>query len=147
MSVSIISGNAFLDCNSLSEILVLSTIPPTLSYWYDEAMPFYSVNKSIPVYIYKGTKGAYKAADGWCEFTNFVETDFSGIEGSEISAPEIKVVNGNNIAINDYYGKLRIVSLSGQVVKEMTVNGYAQINLTKGAYIIVTNNNSQKVIL
>ena len=57
------------------------------------------------------------------------------------------VGNGNNIAINDYYGKLRIVSLSGQVVKEMTVNGYTQINLAKGTYIIVTKNNSQKIIL
>lgn len=147
MSVSIISENAFLDCNSLSEIFVLSPIPPTLSYGFDEGMPFYSVNKSIPVYIYKGTKASYKAADGWCEFTNFVETDFTGIKESEISAPEIKIINGDNIAINDYYGKLRVVSISGQVIKEITVNGYTQIDLPRGAYIIVTNNNSQKVVL
>ena len=56
MSVSIISGYAFLECCSLSEIFVMNTIPPTLSYWGFEVMPFYRVNKSIPVYIYKETK-------------------------------------------------------------------------------------------
>lgn len=36
--------------------------------------------KDIPVYIPKGTKELYRMADGWDYFTNFIETDFSGIE-------------------------------------------------------------------
>ena len=147
MSVSIISQNAFLDCNSLSEIFVLSTIPPTLSYGFDEGMPFYSVNKSIPVYIPIGSISKYKSAEGWNEFTNFIESDFTGIEDSNISTTEIKVIAGNGIDICNYYGKLQVISLAGQVLKDTYVNGSAQITLPKGAYIIVTENKSQKVVL
>ena len=75
--------------NNLKSIYSLAEYPPFI---YSNT--FNNVDKSIPVYIYKGTKAAYKAADGWCEFTNFVETDFTGIKESEISAPEIKIVNG-----------------------------------------------------
>ena len=133
---------AFVGCTGLKEIYSLSIIPANC-----DTDAFLDVDTSIPIYIPVGTKAAYQSAPEWKNFTNFIESDFTDIKDNKVSTYNIKTIVGNGIAINDYYGKLRIVSLSGQVVKEMTVNGYAQIDLPKGAYIIVTNNNSQKVIL
>ena len=42
---------------------------------------------------------------------------------------------------------MRIVNLAGQVVKDVYVNGYIQLSLPKGIYIVVTEDSSQKVIL
>lgn len=54
---------------------------------------------------------------------------------------------GCGIEIEDYYGKLRIVNLAGQIVKDSYINGFSQIELPKGAYIVITKNNYQKIIL
>ncbi|MBR3608670.1 MAG: T9SS type A sorting domain-containing protein, partial [Bacteroidales bacterium] len=81
------------------------------------------------------------------DFTNFIESDFTGIEDSNISTTEIKVIAGNGIDICNYYGKLQVINLAGQVLKDTYVNGSAQITLPKGVYIIVTDNRSQKVVL
>ena len=83
----------------------------------------------------------------WEDFTNFIESEFTGVEEEEVSASDIKVILGNGIEINDYYGRMRIVNLAGQVVKDVYVNGYIQLSLPKGIYIVVTENSSQKVIL
>jgi hypothetical protein len=90
---------------------------------------------------------AYKSAAVWRKFTNFIESEFTGVEENEISASDIKVISGNGIEVNDYYGRIRIVNLAGQVVKDVYVNGYIQLSLPKGIYIVVTENSSQKVIL
>ena len=62
----------------------------------------------------------------------------------ELSCEKIKDLV---IEINDYYGRMRIVNLAGQVVKDVYVSGYIQLSLPKGIYIVVTENSSQKVIL
>ena len=108
---------------------------------------FNGVNSSIPVYVPKGATNNYYWEEGWDYFYNFIESDFVGVEDEEISTSEIKVIAGSGININEYYGNIRIVNLSGQVVKDLFVNGSAQISLPKGIYIVVTNNKSQKVVL
>ena len=90
---------------------------------------------------------AYKSASEWKEFTNFIESEFTGVDEEVISTSDIKVISGNGIEINDYYGRIRIVNIAGQVVKDAYVNGYIQLSLPKGIYIVVTENYSQKVIL
>lgn len=143
-SVNEIRDYSFIECG-LTEIFCLNPEPPLLND--DIPSIFEAVDKSIPVYIPIGSISKYKSAEGWNEFTNFIESDFTGIEDSNISATEIKVFAGNGIDICNYYGKLQVISLAGQVVKETYVNGSAQITLPKGAYIIVTENKSQKVVL
>lgn len=56
--------NVFKGCQSLASIKVFATKPPMVN----ETL---GVNKSIPVYVPEESIEAYKAADGWCEFTNF----------------------------------------------------------------------------
>ena len=141
-SVTSIGCGLFEDCSGLTEIYSLSSEPAVC-----DVLPFWGVDKTIPVYIPFGSKSAYKSAAEWKEFKNFIESEFTGVEENEISASDIKVISGNGIEINDYYGKLRIVNLAGQVVKDVYVSGYIQLSLPKGIYIVVTENSSQKVIL
>ena len=126
----------------MTEIYSLSSDPAVC-----DANSFEGVDKTIPVYIPFGSKGAYKSAAEWEEFTNFIESEFTGVEENEIYASDIKVISGNGIEVNNYHGSIRIVNLAGQVVKDAYVNGYIQLSLPKGIYIVVTENYSQKVIL
>ncbi|MBR2475573.1 MAG: T9SS type A sorting domain-containing protein, partial [Bacteroidaceae bacterium] len=141
-SVTAIGCGLFEECSGLTEIYSLSSIPAVC-----DVLPFWGVDKTIPVYIPFGAKNAYKSASEWKDFTNFIESEFTGVDEEVISTSDIKVISGNGIEINDYYGRIRIVNLAGQVIKETYVNGSAQISLPKGIYIIVTENNSQKVVL
>ena len=137
--VSEIGLSAFAD-TYLEAIYSLAEYPPFIY-----TSTFKGVDKTIPVYIPKGTKEDYELE--WSEFTNFIETDFAGVEDNEITNNEIKVIEGNGIEISDYYGRIRIVNLAGQVVKDVYVDGYIQLSLPKGIYVVVTEDNSQKVIL
>ena len=138
--VSEIGENAFGGNYPLRYIYSLAEYPPLI---YNNTFNY--VPKTIPVYIPKGTKEDYEFE--WSEFTNFIETDFAGVEDNEITNNEIKVIAGNGIEISDYYGRIRIVNLAGQVVKDVYVDGYIQLSLPKGIYVVVTEDNSQKVIL
>ncbi|MBR5241227.1 MAG: leucine-rich repeat protein, partial [Muribaculaceae bacterium] len=137
-----IGEQAFYGCTDVEAIYSLNSTPPAC-----ELYAFYGIDLSIPVYVPKGSTAAYSSAEEWKYFFNFVESDFVGVENQEVSTSEIKVIAGNGVEINDYYGNLRIVNLSGQVVKDIYVSGSAQITLPKGVYIVVTNNKSQKVVL
>lgn len=57
----------FNDCTSLSEIKVYAVKPPVVDTTLGS-----NLDKSIPVYVPEESIEAYKAADGWCEFTNFL---------------------------------------------------------------------------
>ncbi|MBQ7819584.1 MAG: leucine-rich repeat domain-containing protein, partial [Bacteroidales bacterium] len=140
--IETIGAFAFVGCIGLEEIYSLSSTPAEC-----DIDAFLDVDTTIPVYIPVGSKSAYQAAPEWKNFTNFIESEFTGVEDTEISTTDIKVIAGNGLEINNYYGNLRIVNLSGQVVKDIYVNGYAQIILPKGIYIVVTENNAQKVVL
>ena len=67
-SVASIGSCVFSGCSNLSAMNVLVGTPPSLG-----SIPFYNVNKSIPVYVPYGTMIAYQAAPGWNEFTNYQE--------------------------------------------------------------------------
>ena len=67
-SVSSIDFAAFVYCTNLASITVLSETPPVLG-----GDVFIDVDKSIPVYVPSGSMSTYQNAEGWNEFTNFVE--------------------------------------------------------------------------
>ena len=141
-NLELINAFAFAGCTGLTEIYSLRTTPAEC-----DIDVFLDIDTSIPVYIPKGAKAAYQSAPEWKNFTNFIESEFTGIEETEISESSIKVIAGNCVEITDYYGDIRIINLSGQVVKDMYVSDSAQITLPKGVYIVVTKNKSQKIIL
>ena len=62
-------GNSGLnDCASIASITIHAVVPPVLGNHAVDC-----VDKTIPVYIPNGTLSAYQNADGWNEFTNFIE--------------------------------------------------------------------------
>ena len=144
-SVTSIGVFAFLYCEGLTSI---TSLIPAEKLFEVGSYEFYGVDKTnCTLYVPKGAKSTYETTGGWSEFANIVETDLSGIEDGEISTAEIKIMLGDGIEVSKYYGTLRIVNLSGQVIKDVVVNGSVKLNLPKGVYIVVTDNNSQKVIL
>ena len=66
--VDSIGDVAFASCSGLTEINVLATTPPTLGQ-----KPFNYVSTSIPVYVPAASLEAYKAAEGWKDFTALQE--------------------------------------------------------------------------
>ena len=67
-SVTTIGELAFMDCSALTEIISYLEEPCSLGQgcWHN-------VDKSIPLYVPKGTKAKYQATEGWNEFTNIIE--------------------------------------------------------------------------
>ena len=95
-SVTSIGWGAFRDCSGLKEITSYIQEPfATDSYCW------YNVNKSIPLYIPKGSKEKYQSTDGWKEFTYFIEFGGESIvpatEPQEVDmavVPDHMVLNG-----------------------------------------------------
>ena len=65
-SLEYMGMNVFKGCQSLASIKVFATKPPLVNETLGD------INKSIPVYVPEESIEVYKAADGWCEFTNFL---------------------------------------------------------------------------
>ena len=115
--VTSIGEYAFMYCDGLKEIYVKATTPPTIN-----SSVFYGVpTASAILYVPVGSKDAYAAANGWSEFYNIVEMEFTGID--EV----VDEVKGENSKVKDVY------DLSGRKVT----------NPTKGIYIV----NGKKVLL
>lgn len=64
-SLEYMGRNVFEGCQSLASIKVFATKPPMVNETLGD------INKSIPIYVPEESIEAYKAADGWCKFTNF----------------------------------------------------------------------------
>ena len=71
-----IDEEAFSDCTGLTELVSLASIPPIC-----DAGVFENVDKSLcTLKVPKGSKDAYRQADGWKDFVNIEEVDVTGIE-------------------------------------------------------------------
>ena len=72
-NVSYINQQAFYECNSLSEMIIKSTTPPTLSN--TNAIS----SATTTIYIPHGTLSAYQSATNWSSFASkFVELNADG---------------------------------------------------------------------
>ena len=71
-----IGNYAFSNCTGLTEIVSLASIPPVCN-----AGVFGNVDKSLcTLKVPKGSKDAYRQADGWKDFVNIEEVEVTGIE-------------------------------------------------------------------
>lgn len=66
--VTNIGNRAFYHCSQLTSITIQAETPPVI-----RGKAFEEVPTDIPVYIPCGTKEAYQSAEGWKNFTNYIE--------------------------------------------------------------------------
>ncbi len=67
-SLTEIGNNGLGGCFLITSITIHAEVPPVLGY-----RAVVDIDKSIPVYIPNGSLSAYQNAEGWNEFTNFIE--------------------------------------------------------------------------
>ena len=119
-SVTSIGGYAFYGCSGLTSMTIFANNPPIIG---DDV--FYNVNKSIPVYVPCGTSNIYQNAEGWSEFTNYIELCPGTITVAASPA------EGGTVAGAGYYegGATCILTATANT-------GYAFINWTKDGEVI-----------
>ena len=104
---------------NIKEIHCAAPAPPvcaksTLNIGYSPFVPYVSdfVNRSTqdtPVYVPYGSAELYRNAWGWDYFTNYIETEFSGIEEC------ISDKKSNQKAIYDLFGRKTSNPVSNQI--------------------------------
>ena len=81
-SVMIIDSRAFYGCTGLTSVTVLSSTP-----FHIESNTF-SNTANVTLYVPKGSKAAYEAADYWKEFKKIVEIEVGTEEKYNVTIPE-----------------------------------------------------------
>ncbi|WP_163319197.1 leucine-rich repeat domain-containing protein [Dysgonomonas sp. 520] len=139
-NITSISSYAFSGCTGLKKIHSKNPTPPTIQSnsfeWIDKT--------SCKLYVPKESYSAYWWAWG---FDNIIEEEESSIYS--ISKDNISIqpiLNGISIDVKEQTS-ISIYSLSGQIVYQSDINGYTEIGLNRGVYIVRVDNESQKVIV
>ena len=124
-SVKSIDGYAFNGCSSLVSVKIYAKTPPSARY-----TPF-PTNQAITLYVPRGSKAAYEAANVWKDFSSIVEFD-DIIKGD---------INGDGkVDVSDYIGIANHIMGStpeGFVVKAADVNEDGIVDVSD--YIGVAN--------
>ncbi len=136
-SLQTIGDNCFSLCSKLERIIVNAAVPPVI-----EAKTFYEVNRSIPVYVPKGSLEAYKADAYWSEF-RLLDDDPATVlspeeDNSGCYAANGMLYNPNGVSLNVY-------NLQGVLI--YTGNATKIEMPAKGVYILMTPTTTEKVVL
>ena len=136
-SLQTIGDNCFSLCSKLGRIIVNAAIPPAI-----EAKTFYEVDRSIPVYVPKGSLEAYKADTYWSEFRLLDDDPATVISPEEDNsgcyAANGMIFNPNGVSLNVY-------NLQGTLI--YTGNATKIEMPAKGIYILKTPTTTEKVVL
>ena len=136
-SLQTIGDNGFSLCSKLGRIIVNAAVPPVV-----EAKTFYEVDRSIPVYVPKGSLEAYKADTYWSEF-RLLDDDPATVLSPEADNSGCYAANGmlynpNGVSLN-VYNMQGVLIYTGNATKiEMPA---------KGIYILKTPTTTEKVVL
>lgn len=139
-SVTVIENSAFRYCVGLVEIINEATTPQTVN-----RDAFYQVPTTATLYVPIGSIEAYKNADGWKNFKNILEKEFSGVESTHDENMNVSVKNGNIVVNGSDNANVEVYSTNGQCVYRGTAT---IIPITaKGLYIVKANGKSHKIML
>ncbi len=153
-------SDSFRNLSTLKQIYCTSQEPPRayeeygiISYHIDYYEPFGGTTpKDVTVYVPVGCADAYRNAQGWNYFTNFVETDnfptgADMIFGSETSGKVAVPVSGGIRLCPDKTGSYSVYSLGGIMIASGHVEaGTEQTILCEpGMYVVRIEDKSEKV--
>lgn len=136
-SLQTIGDNCFSLCSKLGRIIVNAAVPPVI-----EAKTFYEVDRSIPVYVPKGSLEAYKADTYWSEF-RLLDDDPATVISPEADNSGCYAANG--MLYNPNGVSLNVYNLQGVLI--YTGNATKIEMLAKGVYILMTPTATEKVVL
>ena len=136
-SLQTIGDNCFSLCSKLGRIIVNAAVPPVI-----EAKTFYEVNRSIPVYVPKGSLEAYKADAYWSEF-RLLDDDPATVISPEADNSGCYAANG--MLYNPNGVSLNVYNLQGSLI--YTGNATKIEMPAKGIYILKTPTTTEKVVL
>ena len=136
-SLQTIGDNCFSLCSKLGRIIVNAAVPPVV-----EAKTFYEVDRSIPVYVPKGSLEAYKADAYWSEF-RLLDDDPATVLSPEADNSGCYAANG--MIFNPNGVSLNVYNLQGVLI--YTGNATKIEMPAKGVYILKTPTATEKVVL
>ena len=136
-------SNLSLGKNDISTMLVKTATPPICANKTFSKNTYLYCSLKVPV----GTLNAYKSAEGWKNFWNIEECDFSGVEAIEEDNAVSCVANNGGIRIEnkDENSIVRVYNIQGSMLAETSES--VVNNLPKGLYIVTVENKSFKVSL
>lgn len=141
--VNMIGDYAFQGCSNITKANSINPIAPQVTgsgtNFFDDNV-FAEATLNVPI----GASASYRSADGWKNFVNIKEVDFSGVES--VNNDNVKVVtNGNVIMVSgiDENMLIEVYNLNGQLTysgtdKTITVQ-------TSGFYIVKIAGKTYKV--
>ena len=129
--------------NDISTMLVKTATPPICANETFSKNTYLYCSLKVPV----GTLNAYKSAEGWKNFWNIEECDFSGVEAIEEDNALSCVADNGDIRIEnkDENSIVRVYNIQGSMLAETSES--VVNNLPKGLYIVTVENKSFKVSL
>ena len=136
-SLQTIGDNCFSLCSKLGRIIVNAAVPPVI-----EAKTFYEVDRSIPVYVPKGSLEAYKADAYWSEF-RLLDDDPATVLSPEADNSGCYAANG--MLYNPNGVNLNVYNMQGVLI--YTGNATKIEMPAKGIYILKTPTTTEKVVL
>lgn len=136
-SLQTIGDNCFSLCSKVGRIIVNATTPPAV-----EAKTFYEVNRSIPVYVPKGSLEAYKANPYWSEF-RLLDEDPASVDAPTADNSGCYAANG--MLYNPNAAEISVYNMQG--VQIYSGNAPEVKMPSKGIYILKTPTSSEKVVL
>ena len=130
-----IGDEAFAFCPAISEMTILFTVPPTVG-----KDAFLKVRRDIPVYVPAEALEAYKAADGWKEFSNLKAIGSTALQTPSI--PESISIQGGMLH-NPQQLPVIIYDLTGRLVYS---GNATTVELPAGIYVVSCNGASRKAV-
>ena len=134
-NVTVIGSGAFYDCSGLEEIYSERPVPPTCN-----SNTFNGVDKTgCTLFVPPGSAAAYRAAEGWGEFENIIESET--LSTGSVAEDNFSVyTQGNTLVVKGAGQRVAVYNQTGILVQQLsTADGNAEIPLPqKGVYVVET---------
>ena len=133
---------AFNKCENLTEIYCQASVPPTCvtedGVYNTDYNPTFSQStlSNGVLYVPEGSKSAYQAAEGWCQFDDIREKSFSQVDAIRDSHVELSVVGGR-IVLSDMDAWIDVYVPTGSAIYSGIAAKAPLLNT--GVYIVSLN--------